>query len=102
MDMTVLSHAPLRLGVRLDASDACFNGHFPNAPVAPGTLILGMCLEAARTLSGRNDALSVRRFSFSRFAGPGEYEIALEERGDDLECTMSQGDTVYARGRIGS
>jgi 3-hydroxyacyl-[acyl-carrier-protein] dehydratase len=102
MDMTVLSSTPLRLALRLDASDACFRGHFPGNPVAPGTLILGMCLEAARTLPGRGGALSVRRFSFSRFAGPGEYEIILEERGGDLDCTMSRGGTVYARGRVGS
>jgi 3-hydroxyacyl-[acyl-carrier-protein] dehydratase len=102
MDLRVISPSPLRLAVRLDPGDPCFNGHFPDNPVAPGTLILGMCLEAARTLPGRGGALSVRRFSFSRFAGPGEYEIALDERGGDIDCTMSRGGTVYARGRIGS
>jgi 3-hydroxyacyl-[acyl-carrier-protein] dehydratase len=100
--MRVLSSTPLRLAVRLDAADACFRGHFPGNPVAPGTLILGMCLEAARTLPGRGDALSVRRFSFSRFAEPGEYEIILEERGGDLDCTMIRGGMVYARGRFGA
>lgn len=102
MDLSVAGREPLKLAVSLDPSDACFNGHFPGDPVVPGTLIVSLCLEAARRHLGRGGALTVRRFSFSRFAAPGCYELLLEERGADLQCTLSRGGAVYARGRIGS
>ena len=99
MDMRI--DGPQTLAVSFDPADACFNGHFPGNPVVPGTLILGLCLEAARRRLGR-DALTVRRFSFSRFAGPGDYELRIEEHGADLLCTFGRGETVFAKGRIGT
>ncbi len=80
MDLSVAGREPLKLAVSLDAADACFNGHFPGDTVVPGTLIVSLCLEAARRHLGRSGALTVRRFSFSRFAAPGSYELLLEER----------------------
>jgi 3-hydroxyacyl-[acyl-carrier-protein] dehydratase len=90
----------LTLPVSFDPGDACFNGHFPGSPVVPGTLVVGLCLEAVRSRLGHAGPLTVRRFSFARFAAPGAYELRIEDRGGEFACTLSQGATVFARGRI--
>lgn len=90
----------LTLPVSFDLDDACFNGHFPGDPVVPGTLVVGLCLEAVRACLGHDRPLTVRRFSFARFAGPGAYELRIEDRGGEFACTLNRGETVYARGRI--
>lgn len=90
----------LTLPVSFDPGDACFNGHFPGNPVVPGTLVLGLCLDAVRTRLDHAGPLRVRRFSFARFAAPGAYELRIEDRGGEFACTLSQGETVFARGRI--
>ena len=90
----------LTLPVSFDAGHACFNGHFPGDPVVPGTLVVGLCLEAVRSRLGHAGPLTVRRFSFARFAAPGAYELRIEDRGGEFACTLNQGDTVFARGRI--
>lgn len=98
MDLTAAGR--LTLPVSFDPDDACFNGHFPGNPVVPGTLIMGLCLEAVRARLGNAGPLTVRRFSFARFSAPGAYELRIEDRGGEFACTLNQGDTVFARGRI--
>jgi 3-hydroxyacyl-[acyl-carrier-protein] dehydratase len=61
---------------------------------------VGLCLEAVRSRLGHAGPLTVRRFSFARFAAPGAYELRIEDRGGEFACTLSQGATVFARGRI--
>ena len=98
--MDLKAAGSLTLPVSFDPDDACFNGHFPGNPVVPGTLVLGLCLDAVRTRLGHAGPLRVRRFSFARFAAPGTYELRIEDRGGEFACTLIQGETVFARGRI--
>jgi 3-hydroxyacyl-[acyl-carrier-protein] dehydratase len=100
MDLTLVSRTPLRLAVRFEPDDACFNEHFPQNPVVPGSLVAGLCLKAMREHLGRTGRLVIERFSFSRFASPGAYTLDIEEQGDTCLCTLSSDDTVFARGRI--
>ena len=90
----------LTLPVSFDLDAPCFRGHFPGDPVVPGTLVVGLCLEAVRSRLGHAGPLTVRRFSFARFAAPGAYELRIEDRGGEFACTLNQGETVFARGRI--
>lgn len=53
-----------------------------------------------RARLGHAGPLTVRRFSFARFAAPGAYELRIEDRGGEFACSLNQGDTVFARGRI--
>lgn len=53
-----------------------------------------------RSRLGHAGPLTVRRFSFARFAGPGTYELRIEDRDGEFACTLSRGETVFARGRI--
>lgn len=100
MDLSLVSRAPLRLAVRFDPDDACFNEHFPGNPVVPGSLVAGLCLGLVREHLGCTGRLVVERFSFSRFAPPGAYTLDIDEGGDGCLCTLRSGDTVFARGRI--
>lgn len=98
--MSAGGREPLALSVALGPDHACFHGHFPGDPVVPGTLILALCLDAVRSRFGLAGHLTVRRFSFARFAAPGAYELCIEDRGGEFACTLNQGETVFARGRI--
>ncbi len=98
--MDLKAAGSLTLPVSFDPDDACFNGHFPGNPVVPGTLIMGLCLEVVRARLGNAGPLTVRRFSFARFAAPGAYELRIEDRGGEFACTLNQGDAVFAWGRI--
>lgn len=53
-----------------------------------------------RSRFGLAGPLTVRRFSFARFAAPGAYELRIEDRDGEFACTLNQGETVFARGRI--
>lgn len=100
MDLSLVSRDPLQLSVRLDQSDACFNEHFPGNPVVPGSFVAGLCLQAISTILGRRGPFCIRRFSFSRFASPGEYSLSIEDEGGAYLCTLRRNDTVFAQGRI--
>jgi len=100
MDLRPVPGEPGSLDVRFDAGDACFREHFPGNPVVPGSLITGLCLEAARELLHGERMPRLRRIAFSRFAAPGLYRLRVEHGEDGLLCTLSQGETVFARGRI--
>lgn len=100
MDLSLVSRAPLRLWVHFEPGDACFHEHFPGNPVVPGSLIAGICLEAMRKHLGCTGRLVIERFSFSRFAPPGAYTLDIDEHGDGCLCTLSQNETIFARGRI--
>lgn len=100
MDIEILSREPLRLAVTFAVSDACFNGHFPDHPVVPGSLVIGLCLWGIREHAGLRGTPTVRRFAFDRFAGPGRYELRFEGASPVLHCTLTQEETIFARGRI--
>jgi 3-hydroxyacyl-[acyl-carrier-protein] dehydratase len=100
MDLSLVSRAPLRLCVRFEPGDACFNEHFPGNPVVPGSLIAGICLEAMREHLGCTGRLVIERFSFSRFATPGAYSLDIDELEGGCLCTLSRDATIFARGRI--
>ena len=100
MDLNLISLRPLSLTVSFAPDDACFNGHFPDNPVVPGSLITGLSLQAIREHLGRTGPLRVRRFSFSRFARPGSYTLDIKEQGETCLCTLRSDDTLFAQGRI--
>jgi 3-hydroxyacyl-[acyl-carrier-protein] dehydratase len=100
MDLKTISQDPLEVRLTFAPDDACFHGHFPGNPVVPGALIAGLCLHLVRERLGRGGTLMVRRFSFARFAGPGAYDLRIEERDDSCLCTLRQGNDVFAQGRI--
>lgn len=102
MDLALLSAAPLCLAVRFDATDRCFNGHFPGNPVVPGSLIAGLCLWSIGTHLGVTEPLTITRFAFERFATPGDYELRIDNTGRHFACTLSAGGHTFARGRITS
>lgn len=100
MDLSLISLYPLSLLVSFEPEDACFNGHFPDNPVVPGSLIASLSLQAIREHLGRTGQLRVQRFSFSRFARPGSYTLDIKEQGETYLCTLRSEDTLFAQGRI--
>ncbi|MBE1426298.1 3-hydroxyacyl-[acyl-carrier-protein] dehydratase [Desulfomicrobium macestii] len=100
MDLSLVSRDPLQMSVSFDPADSCFNGHFPGNPVVPGSLVTGLCLQAISSFLGHKGPLHIRRFSFSRFASPGEYALGIEDEGGTYLCTLSREDTIFAQGRI--
>lgn len=100
MDIELLSREPLRLAVTFAEADACFHGHFPDRPVVPGSLLIGLCLWSIRKHAGQQNELTVRRFAFDRFAGPGRYELHIDAADAVFHCALTQEETIFARGRI--
>jgi len=100
MDLSVISLQPLSLSVSFAPDDACFNNHFPGNPVVPGSLVMGLSLQAIREHLGRSGPLRVQRFSFSRFARPGSYTLDIKEEGETCLCTLHSEGTLFAQGRI--
>ena len=100
MDLKLISLHPLSLLVSFEPDDACFNNHFPDNPVVPGSLVTGLSLQAIREHLGRTGPLRVQRFSFSRFARPGSYTLDIREEGETFLCTLHGEGALFAQGRI--
>lgn len=100
MDLSLVSREPLRLRVSFEQDDSCFHEHFPGNPVVPGSLVVGLCMQALREHRNETGLLLLKRFSFSRFASPGAYELIITEQEAGYQCTLSQDAHLFAQGRI--
>lgn len=102
MDLTLISSSPLHLSVTFAPGDSCFHGHFPDNPVVPGSLVMALCLDCLRTHTEKDAPLTIRRFSFARFARPGTYDLIIERSGEAYLCLLRRGSEIFAQGRIRS
>jgi 3-hydroxyacyl-[acyl-carrier-protein] dehydratase len=100
MDLRLVSRTPLRLSATFESGDSCFHEHFPGNPVVPGSLVVGLCMQAVREHRNEAGPLLVRRFSFSRFVSPGAYDLCITEQEAGYQCTLSQDKHIFAQGRI--
>lgn len=100
MDLRLVSQDPLRLTATFEPDDSCFHEHFPGNPVVPGSLVVGLCMQALREHRSETGPLLLKRFSFSRFASPGSYDLCIAKQESGYQCTLSQGELIFAQGRI--
>ena len=100
MDLSLVCRTPLRLTATFEPGDSCFHEHFPGNPVVPGSLVVGLCMQALREHRSETGPLLLKRFSFSRFASPGSYDLSIAKQESGYLCTLSQGEFIFAQGRI--
>lgn len=100
MDLSLLTQDPLRLTATFGPGDSCFHEHFPGNPVVPGSLVVGLCFQVLREHRNETGPLLLKRFSFSRFASPGSYDLSIAKQGTGYQCTLSQDEHIFAQGRI--
>ena len=100
MDLSLVSRTPLRLTATFEPGASCFHEHFPGNPVVPGSLVAGLCMQVVREHQNEAGPLLVKRFSFSRFVSPGAYDLSITEQDAGYQCTLSQGEHIFAQGRI--
>ncbi len=100
MDLRLVSRDPLRLTATFEPDDSCFHEHFPGNPVVPGSLLVGLCMQALREHRNETGPLLLKRFSFSRFASPGSYDLNIAKQEAIYQCTLSQDEHIFAQGRI--
>ena len=89
--------APEPGAIVFEADRPFFAGHFPDAAIVPGVVLLDEALEYARTVTGRGTgAVEIVQAKFSAPVGPGEAcSFRLEDIGDGrlrVECV--RGDAV--------
>lgn len=101
MDLTLVHRSPVQVLVDFALKDSCFTGHFPGNPVVPGTLILALCLHYLDTIFAPSKLLTIQKFSFLRFAGPGSYLLSITPKADIYSCSLSQNEIIFAQGSIG-
>jgi 3-hydroxyacyl-[acyl-carrier-protein] dehydratase len=100
MDLSLVSRIPLRLSATFESGDSCFHEHFPGNPVVPGSLVVGLCMQAVRDHQNESGPLLVKRFSFSRLVSPGAYDLKITAREAGYQCILSQDTHIFAQGRI--
>ena len=91
--------------VLIAASHPAFAGHFPDAPVLPGVVLLTLALEAAQEVPSWAARLGaaprIDQVKFLAPVGPGQtLRIGLRARGDGLDFDVRCGGTAVARGRL--
>lgn len=84
-----------------DPQDPIYEDHFPGSPVVPGSLIVQAFVLAARQFAADVECRRVERFRFKRFIGPGRYAFSLDRTDRRcLKCSLMDGDTTVATGRL--
>jgi len=99
VDLKLLGSSPWQWSITFAPEDSCFIGHFPAQPVVPGTYILALCMHCLHAITSCK-TLAVERFSFLRFADPGDYVLSIIPDNNVFRCTLSQGALVFAQGSI--
>lgn len=100
MDLKLISREPLRMTVHFNPDEPCFREHFPDRPMVPGSLVIGLFLAAIAHFNGRSEQLLIKRFTFSRPAAPGAYELSITDSDSAFLCNLTQDDTLFAQGWI--
>lgn len=90
--------------LRLEPSSPLFGGHFPGHPILPAIAHLGLALEAAKSLEGRDLTLvGVRGVRFRRPLEPGaalELVVAHGVEAGSLRFELRSGEVLASSGTL--
>lgn len=100
MDLKLINASPLEFSLSFSPQDNCFQGHFPGNPVVPGSLILGLCLQAVLQFYAPQQRLQVKKFSFLKFVRPQTYTLSIVSQKNIFSCVLAQDGLFFARGVI--
>jgi 3-hydroxyacyl-[acyl-carrier-protein] dehydratase len=80
--------------------DLIYHDHFPGNKIVPGTIFIKSFLEVLKTVKDYK-GLKIRKFRFSKFIRPGEYNYQIRINDDGVtRCTLLSENEFYCKGEI--
>jgi len=89
--------------IHIAADHPAFAGHFPDAPVLPGALLLSMVIRSAAEATGLHAATrwQVDQVKFLGTVAPDSHlQLTLADDSRGLKFELAQGARTVARGRL--
>ena len=80
-----------------DPADWIYEGHFPENPVVPGSVIVNAFLQAGKESGFWEGKYIVEDFRFKGFVSPGEHAYRIEFQTEQMKCRLFETDSVSSK-----
>ena len=84
-----------------DPKEKIFENHFKEAPVVPGSMIIGCFLQEIKKIKDSSiPDLKVKNFSFLKFIPPGIYKFKIIFKKNHVICELYKNGEIVSKGKV--